>query len=83
MSGVVTSVVEGHMILGAVVNKIGVAVGPLEAELALRFAAVEVPESHVHRLVVLGNDGVISDSDISGVFNLNGRLGLQPTYFNG
>ena len=58
------------MILGTVVGKYAAAGGPVEAELTLGFVAVEPPESHVHGLNALGNDGVIDDSDGSGIVGL-------------
>ena len=48
MSGTVNFVLERWMMFGAVVGKIGVAGGAIEAELALGFETVEPPESHVH-----------------------------------
>ena len=74
--------VERRIVLGAVVGKIGVPGGPVEVELALGFAAVDPPELHVHGLDVLGNDGVIDDSDGSGVIGLDWRLGLWPTHLD-
>ena len=72
----------GRMILGAVVGKICVARSLVEAELTLGFAEAEPPESHVHRLDVFGDDGLVDDTGGGGVVGLDGRLGLQPTHFD-
>ena len=82
MNGLVSFVVERQTILCAVISKIGVARGPEEAELVLRFAAADPPESHVHGFDVLGAGGVIDDSGDSGVAGLGRRLGLRPTNFD-
>ena len=74
--------VKRRMILGAVVGKIRVAGGPVEAELALGFAAAETPESHVHGLYVPGVYGFVDDTVSSRVDGLDGGLGLRPTYFD-
>ena len=82
MNGTVYFIVEQRMILGAVVGKICAAGGSVEAELALGFVAAEPPESHVHGLDIFGNNGIVGDSNSSGVVILDGRLGLRPTHFN-
>ena len=74
--------VQRRMILCAVVGKICVASIPVEAELALGFAAAEPPESHVHRCSVLGYDGFVDDTGGGGVVGLDWRLGLRPTHFD-
>ena len=73
--------VERRIILGAVVGKIHVAGGPVEAELSLGFAAAEPPESCVHGFGVLGYDGLVDNINGGGVVGLDERLGLQPTHF--
>ena len=78
-------VVQRKMILGAVVSKIRVARSPVEAELALGFAAAEPPEppeAHVHGFEVFGDDGFVDETGGGGVVSLDGRLGLRLTHFD-
>ena len=82
VSGSMSFMVQGRMILGAVVDKICAARSPVEAELALGFTAVEPTESHVHGFNVFGDDGLVDDTGGSGVVGLDGRLGLRPTHFD-
>ena len=70
------------MILGAVVGKIHVVKGPVEAKLSLGFVAAEPPESHVKGFDVLGNNGFVDDTSSGGVVGLDGRLRLWPNHFD-
>ena len=72
MGRAVGFVIEGRMMLGAVVSPVEVARGPVEAELALGVAAAEPVESHVHGLGLLGDDGLVGDSDGGVVVGLEG-----------
>ena len=82
MRGSMSFVVKRRMIIGAVVGKIRVARGPVEAELALGFASAEPPESHVNGFEVFGDDGLVDETGGSEVVGLDRRLGLQPTHFD-
>ena len=72
MGRAVGFVIEGRMMFGAVVSPVEVARGPVEVALALGVAAAEPVETHVHGLGLLGDDGLVGDSDGGGVVGLEG-----------
>ena len=67
VSGSMSFVVQRRMILGAVVGKIRVARSPVEAELALGFAAAEPPELHIQGFDVFGDDGLVDNTGGGGI----------------
>ena len=72
MGRAVGFVIEGRMMFGAVVSPVEVVRGPVEAELALGVTAAEPVETHVHRLGLLGDNGIVSGSNGGGVVSLEG-----------
>ena len=74
--------IKGRMMLGAVVCPVEIAWGPVEPELALGVAAAEPIETHVHGLRLLGDNGLVGDSDGGGVVSLERGLGLWPAHFD-
>jgi len=74
-------VVDFGVVLRVVVPLVVGALGPVVAELPLRFPAAEPVEAHVHRLRALGHDGVVGDADGGGVVGLDGRARLRPSHF--
>ncbi len=68
--------------LGGVVGKVGGAGSPVEAKSPLRFLAVEPPKAHVPGFHFFSNDGLVGNTQGSGVVSLDWRLWLWPAHFN-
>ena len=56
--------------------------GPVEAELALGCAAAELVQACIHRFGLLGEYGVVCESNGSGVVSLDYIFRLSPTHLN-
>ena len=55
---------------------------PKEPELALSFGAVDPVVLHVHGFGFVLDDGVIVNTNCSGVITLYGRFGMRPTHLD-
>ena len=74
--------IKGGVIFGAIIGNIVSTRIPKEPELALSFAAGEPVVLHVHGFGLTLDDGVISNTNYSGVITLDGRFGMGPTHID-
>ena len=70
------------MLFCAIIGKIVGTRIPKEPELNLSFTAAEPVVLHVHGFGFSLNDGVISNTNCSGVITLDGRFWMRPTHLN-
>ena len=82
MGGAVKLMIEGRMVLGAVVGPVEVSGGPVESELTLGITAPEPVKTYIHQLGLLGDDGFVCDSNGSGIVSLDWGLRLGPTHLD-
>ena len=70
------------MVFGAIIGKIVGTSIPKEPELALSFAAAEPVVLHVYSFGVTLDDGVIRNTNCSGVIKLDRRFGMRKTHLD-
>ena len=71
MDGALGFMVDVWVGLGGVVGEVGGARSPVEAKLALGFAAAEPPEAHVHGFHLFSDDSFVGDTECGGVVSLD------------
>ena len=74
--------IKGGVIFGAIIGKIIGTRSLKEPELALSFTAAEPVVLYVHDFSLTLDDGVIRNTNCSGVITLDGIFGLRPTHIN-
>ena len=83
MNGPLVFMVNGKMVFGDVIPLVRGSWGPVESELALRFAAVDPPQAHVHGFYAIGYGGEFGDANSISVVSLQGSLRLRLFHFYG
>ena len=73
-----SNLVDGRVVLGAVVAKIGGSWGPEVTEPTLQGVAPKTVELHVHRLCLEWNNCLFGDTAGCGVVALDGGPRLRP-----
>ena len=70
------------MVFGTVVGPVFGAFVPVITKLALGFTATKPVKTVVHGFGLFLDDGVVDDTDRSGVVSLNWRRRLGPAHFD-
>ena len=73
--------IDGRVVLAAVVSVVAGARCPEVSELALGTTSAEPPKANVHGLQHLADHDVVGDAGSSGVVALDGQLGLGPAHY--